>query len=433
DLGVEGNTFLIMGGEKKIFSLSYNITGPGIIPPLGDQALIRLERTINYWREWIQTCSYRGEYSQEVRRSALALKLLTYSPSGAIIAAPTTSLPEKIKGERNWDYRFCWLRDAAFTVRAFLGLGLIEEARAYMSWILHSTELTRPRLQVMYTLYGYSKISEKILNWFSGYKDSRPVRSGNGASTQFQLDVYGEVMDAVYLFSPHVKKFDKDNFQFLKGIADSVCDLWQIPDEGIWEIRSGPLHHVHSQAMALIALDRFLKLADHMSWKIPRGKYETTAKQIKERIENEGYSEALQSYVRASDDNAGLDASLLTIPILGEGLLNDKRMRRTIRAVQRDLMENGLTYRYKNREDGLPGTEGAFGACSFWMVEDLARIGQQEEARELMDTLLEKQNDVGLWPEELDPENDEYLGNYPQAFTHTALIGAALTLQEKFS
>ena len=429
NLNSNDSAFEVQKGVRYIFSLSYNNVAPGVIPVLGESAIARIERTIKYWRGWVSKCQYEGEYQKDVRRSALALKLLIYSPSGAIVAAPTTSLPEEISGVRNWDYRYCWLRDASFTIRSLLCLGLNDEARAYMGWILHSTALTRPRLKVVYDLHGESLTAEKELHWFQGYRNSKPVRIGNAADSQFQLDIYGEVMDAICVYAPHMKKFDKDNINFIKGIADSVCELWSCPDEGIWEVRSGQVHHTHSKAMAYLALERFMQLADERKWNIPLEKYHEVAGKIKEDIDQKGYKTEISSFSRSYEDNE-LDASLLTLPIFLKDWDKEKLESTTIKIFKR-LSRNGLTYRYRHRRDGLQGGEGAFGACSFWMVEGLANLGHREKAKDLMDGLLKKENNLGLWPEEMDPSTNEYLGNYPQAFTHTALISAALSLQEK--
>lgn len=419
--------FEIKEGEKKVFSLSYNDTAPGIFPPL-NSALERLQGTINYWRGWLSQCRYQGQYKKDVRRSALVLKLLTFSPSGAIIAAPTTSLPEEIEGERNWDYRYCWLRDAAFAVRSFLDLGFHEEVHAYMGWILHSTALTRPRLKVLYNVYGESRLPERKMDWLKGYKNSLPVRVGNGADSQFQLDVYGEVMEAVYLYSDYVERFDKDTISFLQGIADSVTELWENRDEGIWEIRSGRFFHTHSKAMAGLALDRFCKLIQKFKWEIPLENYSETYELIKKEIEDRGYNESLHTYTRCYDDHH-LDASLLRLPILMDGL-DQKRLEETTMLILEQLVDQGLTYRYLDIKDGLKGTEGAFCACSFWLIECLSTIGKKDIAHKLMQDLLKKNNQLGLWPEEMDSQSNEFLGNYPQAFSHTALISAALSLEE---
>lgn len=427
NLESEEKEFRVKVNEKKVFSLCYNDTAPGVLPAVSN-FLSRLDGTINFWKNWVSQCRYQGKYKKDVWRSALTLKLLTFSPSGAIIAAPTTSLPEEIEGERNWDYRYCWLRDAAFAVHSFLDLGFYEEVHAYMGWILHSTALTRPKLKVLYDVYGESRLPEREMNWFRGYKNSVPVRVGNGAEKQFQLDVYGEVMEAVYLYSDHVKRFDRDTIFFLEGIADSVCELWESPDEGIWEVRSGQFFHTHSKAMAALALNRFMKLVEKFNWDIPITKYQTVHDKMKNEIEEKGYNEKLHTYTRCYNDQH-LDASLLRLPILIDGL-NRKRLEETAMMILDKLVVESLTYRYIDIQDGLKGTEGAFCACSFWLVECLSTIGKKDIAHKLMQDLLSKNKRLGLWPEEMDSASNEFLGNYPQAFSHTALISAALSLEE---
>lgn len=428
---VQSKKFVIKTGEKKYFSLSYNSTAPAVIPPLGESARNRFVRTLTFWNNWIAQCRYKGPYEKDVKRSVLALKLLTYAPSGAIIAAPTTSLPESIHGKRNWDYRYCWLRDASFTIRTFLGLGYIKEARAYLEWLLHSTALTHPRLKVLYTLYGESSVPEKIIEWFKGYMNSPPVRIGNAADAQFQLDIYGEVMDAVYAYSPNMKKFSKDSVEFIKGIADSVCELWEKPDEGIWEVRSKKSHHTHSKAMAALALKSFINLAEERNWKIKLKKYKNIFSRIMQEIEEHGFNSDIHAYTSSFDDDH-LDASLLTLPLL-DVPLRTERLKSTILKIRSQLSQNDLVYRYLKVNDGFHEPEGAFGACSFWMVACLSRFGKHDEARKLMDSLVSKESLTGLWPEEMDPSNNFYLGNFPQAFSHTALISAALSLQENAS
>lgn len=416
--------------NKLFFSLVYSSIAPAIMVSLGDCAERRLQRTIQYWQNWIAKCQYKGPYEKQIKRSALALKLLVYSPSGAVVAAPTTSLPEFPGGTRNWDYRYCWLRDASFTIRALIQLGFFDEAEAYMGWILHTTSLTRPKLNVVYDLYGKVRIPEKELSWMAGYLNSRPVRIGNAADLQFQLDVYGEVMNAIFIYAPYIEKFDSDLIHFLKDIADAVCQLWQIPDQGIWEIRSGPKQHTHSKAMAWIALDRLIRLTEKYQLKISLEKYRSIADQIREEIEKYGFNAKLDSYT-SQINGKEVDASLLTMPIMDYDPFTASRLKSTVLAIKKSLSENSLVFRYKNYDDGIACKEGAFGACSFWMVEALTKIGLIQEAKKLMDELLLKANHLDLWPEELFPKGNIYLGNYPQAFTHLALIGAALALERK--
>lgn len=422
-------SFRMDEGDKVIFSFVYTEHAPAIIPPLGSFAIDRLNRTIRYWRDWVSVCQYEGEYLEDVKRSALALKLLAFSPSGAIIAAPTTSLPEELKGVRNWDYRYCWLRDTSLTIRALVDLGFYDEARAFMGWVLHSTSLTRPRLQVVYTVFGEARIPEKILSWLSGYRHSQPVRIGNAADKQFQLDVYGEVMHAIYIMLPHFKEIDREAVSFITDIGRAVCELWRLPDEGIWEVRSERVHHTHSKAMAWIALDRLIKISEKLSWDVSIEEFKRTREEIKNSLEKHGYNQELETYT-TTYDGQDVDGSLLMMPLMDYDKSSSHRLLNTIKRIRKDLTKNNLVYRYIFRDDGLKGGEGTFGACSFWLVDALAKFGLKEEATALFHELLKKRNSVGLWSEEISPENNEYLGNYPQTFTHTSLIGAALSLKQ---
>ena len=422
--------FCIEEGDRIIFSFSYSDQSPAVIPELQETAWKRLELSIQYWRDWVSKCKYSGRYLKEVKRSALALKLLAHAPSGSIIAAPTTSLPEQPGGERNWDYRFCWLRDASFTTRALVNLGFEEEAHAYMNWILHATQLTRPELQVVYSVYGHSTLKEETLDWLSGYADSRPVRIGNGADRQFQLDVYGEVLDAIYVYAALVERFDSDSKKFIIGLAEVICKLWDQPDNGIWEIRSSPLHHTHSKVMAWVGLDRAIRLCHKYQWrKAPVNKFAHTAQMIRAEIERFGYSTDLKSYTRTFS-GGDLDASLLTFPLVGYCEAASEKMASTTRLIQERLSRNGLVHRYRDVHDGLGGGEGSFTVCNFWLAENLAKSGRLKDAVLVFEAILKDTGATGLLSEEIHPETHELLGNYPQGFSHVGLINAALTIGE---
>jgi GH15 family glucan-1,4-alpha-glucosidase len=420
--------FIINAGERLIFSLSCSTQAPAVIPEIQRTGWNRMEQTIAYWRNWISNCRYKGIHKEIVLRSALTLKLLTHAPSGAIIAAPTTSLPEAIGGERNWDYRYCWLRDASFTTRVLVKLGFQEEAHAYMNWILHATRLTRPRLQVVYTVYGDAGIKEKQCDWLTGYKNSKPVRIGNGAYNQFQLDVYGEVIDAVFTYSEIIESFDNSTRKFVVSLGKMISKLWDEPDEGIWETRSSKLHHTHSKVMAWVGLDRLIKLSRRYNWKVPLSHFEATANKIKKAIEEKGFNQSLDCYTREFDGHT-VDAALLILPLVEYCKADSPRMLTTRKRISDELSEDGFMYRYKT-EDGLKGGEGSFILCSFWNIENLAKGGYVDEAMQLLDKIVSHLPPTGLISEEIDPFNKELLGNFPQGFSHIGLINATLTVNE---
>ncbi|MDO6388521.1 glycoside hydrolase family 15 protein [Pontibacter sp. BT731] len=425
-------TFTLYPGERVVFSLTYNSQSPAVLPELKKTGVKRMQQTIRFWQNWSSLCTYKGRYHEEVKRSVLTLKLLTHAPSGAIIAAPTTSLPEKPGGERNWDYRYCWLRDASFTTRVLVRLGYTEEAHAYMNWILHATRLTRPALQVVYTVFGHASLKEKTLDWLSGYQNSKPVRVGNGADGQFQLDVYGEVLDAVYAYAPLVKRFDDDTRKFLLGLGNIICRSWNHPDNGIWEIRGAPAHHTHSKVMAWVGLDRLVKLSRKYNWEdAPVQKFSREAGRIRDTVEQHGYNQEIESYTYEFNGSS-VDASLLTLPLVGYCEPTSPRMHSTTQTICRELLTNNLLYRYRNVPDGLRGEEGTFGICNFWLAEVLAKAGELDKAIKLFDTMLEHASPAGLLSEELDPHNGRLLGNYPQGFTHIGLINAALSINEVY-
>jgi GH15 family glucan-1,4-alpha-glucosidase len=436
---VDGRTaavadFEISEGQDFWFSLIFEDNEPAVWPALGAPAEERLLKTIRYWTAWTSRCQYEGPYEKEVRRSALALKLLVFAPSGAIVAAPTTSLPEWIGGSRNWDYRYCWLRDASFTVRVFTALGYLEEAKAYVSWLLHSTRLSRvpwrPRLQVLYDIYGETQLKERTIPWLRGYRGSRPVRVGNGATTQFQLDVYGEVIGGISIIAPYLGKIDNETRDMILETARAVVDLWQTPDEGIWEPRAGRAHNTYSKALAWLAMERVAKIAENQKWKT-KYDYRGIAEKIRNLIEEKGFNTELGAYTRTLDGN-DLDASLLTLPFFGYCDARSPRMQGTINAVMKKLSRNGLLYRYDAGTDGIEEREGAFGICNFWMAEVLFRSGREEEARTWFENLLNKSgHEIGLWSEEIDPATKEYLGNYPQGFSHLGLISAAISANKQ--
>ena len=420
--------FTLRAGERALFSLIFASDAPAVIAPLGKCAVDRLEQTIQYWQHWLGQCRYVGPYHNEVHRSALTLKLLTFAPSGAIIAAPTTSLPEWPGGERNWDYRYCWLRDASFTVRALTSLGYLDEAKAYVSWLLYTTSLTRPKLQVLYSVYGHASLPEKTLSWLPGYRNSRPVRIGNDAHNQLQLDIYGEVMDAAWHVAPHQDRIDNETRALIFGMARAVVQLWNQPDEGIWEVRSGRFHHTHSKVMAWVALNRFTAFCERYGWKCKK-EYGEIAAEIREQIETRGYNARLGAYT-ATLDGEDLDAAALLMPSYGYCDARSPRMVSTRSAIEKNLCRNGLLYRYLPGGDGIQGTEGAFGLCNFWMAANHFRAGNAAEGIRWMEAMVGRMSEVRLMSEEINPDNGEFLGNYPQAFTHIGLISCALLCKE---
>lgn len=423
-----GGRFRLRAGESQRFVLSYVRQDIAtLVPPAEVDA--RVEETARWWRQWCARCTYDGPYRETVQRSLMTLKLMTYSLSGAVVAASTAALPETLGGVRNWDYRFCWLRDAALTLRAFTDLGHVDEGAHFIDWLLHATRLTQPRLQVMYDIHGETDLTERTLGHLEGYRGSAPVRIGNGACDQLQLDVYGSVVLAVWLHIDRGGELDAREQQLLAGFGNVVCDSWRQADQGIWELRGAARQHTFSKFMCWVALDCLLALHQQGRLHVDVSRFQRERAAIRAVIEGQAFDPRVNSYVDVLGGREA-DASLLLMGCFGYQPADHPRMTGTFDFIDRQLGRGPLVYRYRPGSDGLPGDEGAFGICGFWAVDLLARAGRIHEARARFEHLLAYANDLGLFAEEIDPRSGAALGNFPQAFTHVGLINAAQSLRE---
>ncbi|MGI9086253.1 MAG: glycoside hydrolase family 15 protein [Chthoniobacterales bacterium] len=421
--------FTVAAGERVPFVLTWYPSHEKAPPAVHPEHA--LEETETYWKEWSRSCSVSGRWRDAVMRSLITLKGLTYAPTGGIVAAATTSLPEEIGGVRNWDYRFCWLRDATFTLVALMNAGFLEEARAWREWLLRAIAGSPEQMQIMYGVRGERRLDEYEIPWLAGYENSQPVRVGNAASEQFQLDVFGEVLDSMWRAHCAGIKTTETDWRLQVALINSLESKWEKPDAGIWEIRGEPQQFTHSKVMAWVAFDRAVKIGDDSGFSTPENLQRR--REIRDRIHaqvcEQGYDKKKKAFTQVYGSDQ-LDASLLMMPLVGFLPATDERVRNTIDAIQRELIEDGfvLRYRTEHKVDGLAGSEGVFLLCTFWLVDCLHLLGRTEEARELFERLLELRNDVGLLSEEYDPKSKRLLGNFPQAFSHVALVNTARTL-----
>ncbi len=419
--------FTVEAGQRVPFVLTW---APSHRPrPHSVDAEVVLEQTITFWREWIGRSTVRGPYRAAVERSLITLKALTYAPTGGIVAAVTTSLPEQIGGVRNWDYRYCWLRDGTMTLQSLLAAGYTEEAARWRDWLLRAVAGNPADLQIMYGIHGERRLPESDIPWLRGYENSRPVRTGNGAADQLQIDVWGEVLDCLALTRRSLLKHSDEAWALQKALMRHLEKIWDQPDNGLWEIRGPRQHFTHSKVMAWVAADRMVDGVRKWGLDGPVEQWEQLRETIRADIMANGFDPERNTFVQCYG-RPELDASLLLIPRVGFLPPDDPKVVGTIEAVQKELTEDGLVLRYRPEvsDDGLPGTEGVFLACSFWLVEALLGAGRQREATELFERLLELQNDVGLLSEEWAVNAGRQLGNTPQAFSHFALVDSAVAL-----
>jgi GH15 family glucan-1,4-alpha-glucosidase len=425
--------FTVRKGDRVPFVLTWYPSNER--PPRAIDAEHALQDTVDYWEDWTARCTYSGRWRDEVYHSLIILKALTYAPTGGMVAAPTTSLPERIGGERNWDYRFCWLRDATLTLLAFLNGGYLQEARAWRTWLLRAAAGDPAALQIMYGVAGERRLAELKLEWLPGYEGSTPVRVGNAASGQFQLDVYGEVMDAMHQGRTHDLEKSTAAWSLQRRMLGFLENAWKEPDEGIWEVRGPRRHFTHSKVMAWVAFDRGVQAVERFGRPGPAERWRQIRAEIHAEVCERGFDVELNSFTQ-SYGSKRLDASLLMIPLVGFLPADDARMIGTVAAIQQDLMRDGFVYRYSHDEevrsvDGLPPGEGAFLPCTFWLADNLALQGRLDEAEEIFQGLLDLRSDLGLLAEEWDPDARRQLGNFPQAFTHVALVNTAFNLDRQ--
>jgi GH15 family glucan-1,4-alpha-glucosidase len=425
--------FRVRKGERIPFTLTWYRSNER--PPRAINPEHAYRDAVEYWEDWADSCAYRGKWKDEVQSSLAVLKALTYAPTGGMVAAPTTSLPEKIGGERNWDYRYCWLRDATLTLLAFINAGYLQEARAWRVWLLRAAAGDPAALQIMYGVAGERRLFELTLPWLPGFEGSQPVRIGNAAAEQFQLDVYGEVLDALHQGRVSDLELSKEAWSLQRRLLLFLEHAWKEPDEGIWEVRGPRRHFTHSKVMAWVAFDRGVQAVERFGRSGPVDRWRRIRSEIHREVCERGYDTELNSFTQ-SYGSKRLDASLPVIPLVGFLPPDNARMIGTVAAIERTLVRDGFVYRYTQDEegrsvDGLPPGEGAFLPCTFWLADNLALQGRMDEAEAIFQKLLDLRNDVGLLAEEWDPDTQRQLGNFPQAFTHVALINSAFNLNEQ--
>ena len=421
--------FTLRKGECAWFTLTYGASYEPDPKPIDAERALSI--SLRIWRNWSRRLKYTGNYRDAVERSLITLKALTYRPSGGIVASPTTSLPERIGGTRNWDYRYCWLRDTTFTLLALMNAGYFKEAEAWQDWLLRALAGSPGQVQIMYGLNGDQQLVEWKVDWLPGYERSRPVRVGNAASSQLQLDIYGEMLDSFFHAQYGIRRHNGDDFRVLALLLEHLATIWQKPDHGIWETRGEPRHFTYSKMMAWVAFDRGVLLAEQLKYDAPIEKWRTIRDSIHEEICDKAWNNKKKSFVQAYGSSE-LDAALLLMPVVGFLPGSDRRVKSTVRAIERELMRDGLVMRYNTAKarDGLPPGEGVFLACSFWMVSSLKAVGRARDATALFEKLLKLRNDIGLLSEEYDVKNQRFVGNFPQAFSHIALVNAAFYLQD---
>jgi GH15 family glucan-1,4-alpha-glucosidase len=421
--------FTLRKGERAWFTLTYGASFEPDPKPIDARRALSI--SLRIWRSWSRRLKYKGNYRDAVERSLITLKALTYRPSGGIVASPTTSLPEQIGGTRNWDYRYCWLRDTTFTLLALMNAGYFKEAESWQDWLLRALAGSPDQVQIMYGLNGDRQLAEWEVDWLPGYEASRPVRVGNAASTQMQFDIYGEVLDSFFHAQHGMRRHNENDFRVLALLLEHLATIWQEPDHGIWETRGAPQHFTYSKMMAWVAFDRGVLLAEQLKYDAPIEKWRTIRDSIHQEICEKAWNAEKNSFVQSYGSNQ-LDAALLLMPTVGFLPGSDRRVKSTVRTIERELMRDGLVMRYNTAKssDGLPPGEGVFLACSFWMVGSLKAVGRARDAKALFERLLKLRNDLGLLSEEYDVSAKRFVGNFPQAFSHIALVNAAFYLQD---